>query len=306
MSYAQAVPRHEAAAFRGGADQRQHIIDRLIEERAPFMFGHAATRWTMRHLLYPWLGYQEAKDAADRVAVMSGPEILDHAAQYIGMTVHTLGAARVPRAGRVIIAANHPTGLADGVAVWSALSRIREDLFILANGDAIRLAPGLADVFIPVEWVKSRRSASGSRRMLAELSDAFRREAALVIFPSGRIAYMGWNGLRERPWMATVATLARKFNAPVLPLHIRARNSWSFYALSQVSTELRDVTLFHELLNKGGRRFELTVGLPIQPGDLPGDPAEAVRLLQHHVEHELPRASRQPPEWSARRSTRPA
>ena len=92
--------------------------------------------------------------------------------------------------------------------------------------------------------------------------------------------------------MPTVVTLARKFNAPILPLHIRARNSWLFYGLSQLSTELRDVTLFHELLNKRGRRFELTFGDLIDAADLPDDP---VALLQHHVEDELPRASRKRP-----------
>ena len=48
-------------------------------------------------------------------------------------------------------------------------------------------------------------------------------------------------------------TLARRFSAPIVPLHIRARNSWLFYALSQLSHELRDITLFHELLNKEDR-----------------------------------------------------
>jgi putative hemolysin len=115
------------------------------------------------------------------------------------------------------------------------------------------------------------------------------------MFPAGRIAYMTPRGLRERPWLPTVVTLARKFDAPILPLHIRARNSWLFYALSQVSHELRDVTLFRELLNKGGRRFELTFGDLVDPADLPADAGEAIELLRRHVEDELPRASRQRP-----------
>jgi putative hemolysin len=34
---------------------------------------------------------------------------------------------------------------------------------------------------------------------------------------------------------------------------------------------MRDITLFHELLNKKGRRFWLIVGAPIDPEALPGD-----------------------------------
>jgi putative hemolysin len=283
------------------AGSERHVLDALLEERAPTLFQHAASRWFLRHVLYPHLGYRQAREAIDRVQDMSGPAILDFAACELELEVRSLGLSRLPPKGRVIVAVNHPTGLADGVAVWRALSPIREDLKILANGDALRLAPSFAEVFIPVEWVKSRRTAAGSRRILADIAAAFRKEEALVFFPSGRLAFLHWRGLKERAWLPTVVTIARKFGAPILPLHIRARNSALFYALSQVSRELRDITLFHELLNKRGARFELTMGLPIAPDDLPEDPAEAVRALQHHVEHELPRASRLQPRIERRR-----
>jgi putative hemolysin len=279
----------------GSPPPARHIVDVLIEERAPHLLHQPVTRWLMRHLLYPVLGYHEAKEALDRVQAMSGPAIMDHAAAELAMRVRTLGLSRLPTQGRVVIAANHPTGLADGVAVWQALTPVRPDLKILANGDAIRIAPSLGEVFIPVEWTKSKRSAAASRRILADVAAAFRKEQALVFFPSGRLAYLDWQGLTERPWLSTVVTLARKFDAPIVPLHLRARNSALFYALSQVSHELRDVTLFHELLNKRGQRYELTIGLPILPDELPQDPADAILLLQRHVERELPRASRQPP-----------
>jgi putative hemolysin len=274
---------------------RRHIVDRLIEERAPTLLRRPPGRWLMQRLLYRRLGYHEAKAGIDRVQGLSGPAVMALAADEIAMPVRILGAPRLPAKGRVVIAANHPTGLADGVALWRGLSPIREDLRILANGDALRIAPGLGDLFIPVEWVKSRRNAAGSRRVLTDIARALHDEAALVFFPSGRLAHLRWHGLVERPWLPTVVTVARKFRAPILPLHIRARNSWLFYTLSQLSHELRDVTLFHELLNKGGRLFELTIGLPIDPADLPDEPAEAARRLQHHVEFDVPRASRAHP-----------
>jgi putative hemolysin len=272
-----------------------HIVDLLIQERAPNLLRGRLTGWLMREVLFPSLGYHEAKAAIDQVQAMSGPGIMAFAAQQADMRVRILGGSRLPPEGRVLIAANHPTGLADGVALWRGLSPIREDLKILANGDALRIAPGLADVFIPVEWTRSRRNPAGSRRVLADLARAMRAEEALVFFPSGRLAYLHWRGLKERPWLPTVVTLARKFAAPIYPLHIRSRNSWLFYALSQLSQELRDVTLFRELLNKQGRLFELTVGLPIDAADLPDDPVDAIQVLQHHVEVELPRASRADP-----------
>lgn len=273
----------------------KHLVDALIEERAPTLFRTALTRSLMRHALFPCLGYADAVAAVDTVRDMGGAEVMAHAMSSLGLGVGTIGSYRMPAHGRVIVAPNHPTGLADGVAVWGALNRVRQDIHILANRDALRLSRGLGDVVIPVEWAKTRPNPADSRRVLADVAAALRGECAVVLFPSGRIAYMTWRGLKERPWLATVVTLARKFQAPILPVHIRARNSWLFYGLSQLANELRDVTLFQELLNKRNRRFELTFGDLIDAADLPSDPNTATRMLQHHVEHELPRASRRRP-----------
>jgi putative hemolysin len=48
------------------------------------------------------------------------------------------------------------------------------------------------------------------------------------------------------------------------------------------------MTLFHELLNKKGGRFTLTVGGLIAPEALAGDDAAATLALKHHVERVLP------------------
>ena len=249
----------------------------------------------MRRLLFPLLGYREAKAAIDRVQGLSGAEIMDLAADTVGMRIGVLGGSRLPRRGRVVIAANHPTGLADGVALWQAISPSRPERRMLANADAIRIAPALDEIFVPVPWRADQRSAADRRVVVAEVARALRGEGGLVFFPSGRLAYCTPAGLAERPWQPTVVAVARKFAAPILPVHIRARNSRLFYALSRLSDELRDVTLFHELLNKRGMVFQLTLGRPVDPAALPDDPVTAVGLLQRFVERELPRASPREP-----------
>jgi putative hemolysin len=272
----------------GVDDRPAHIVDQLIEERAPGLMRDPLCGTMTRHVLFPWLGYRQAKDALDAIRGLAGAAIMELAAATIGMRIAVLGSAFLPRQGRLVIASNHPTGLADGVVLWRVLSPIRRDVRMLANADAIRMAPGLADVFIPVPWRESERNAASRRSLVAELGRTLRGEGTLVFFPSGRLAYCTSGGLTERPWQPTVITVARKFRAPILPLHIRARNSPLFYGLSRLSDELRDITLFHELLNKRGRAFALTVGHPIPPAALEGDPAEVTARLKAHVERALP------------------
>jgi len=74
-----------------------------------------------------------------------------------------------------------------------------------------------------------------------------------------------------------------------VPAHITARNSGLFYFLSKYSTEMRDMTVFHELLNKKNRPFEITVGKPIAPDLLRGDAAEVAAMLQKHTVEDLAR-----------------
>ena len=90
-----------------------------------------------------------------------------------------------------------------------------------------------------------------------------------VIFPSGRLAKRRWWSLHERPWMASAAMLARKYGLPVIPLHITARNSALFYLFDRIHPTLRDITLFHEVLNKRHQPYRIAVGAPIDPATLP-------------------------------------
>ncbi len=52
-------------------------------------------------------------------------------------------------------------------------------------------------------------------------------------------------------------------------------------------SELRDITLFHELLNKRGKAFTLTIGRPVPAAALPADPAAAAAAMKSFVEKDL-------------------
>jgi putative hemolysin len=83
--------------------------------------------------------------------------------------------------------------------------------------------------------------------------------------------------------------LARRHEAPILPIHLKGPPSMLFRAFNRISAELRDITLFHELLDKRGGRFRLTVGEPIAPAAFVGaDAAEITARLKDYVERVLP------------------
>ncbi|GAB4350202.1 MAG: GNAT family N-acetyltransferase [Oricola sp.] len=266
--------------------QKPHIVDQLIEERGQTLVKHPL--WPIiRPALYKVLYYDQAVRMADDVADISGIECFEYISRLLELDITIEGKEHLPKDGAFILVSNHPTGIADGVAVYDMLKDTRPDLMFFANRDAIRVNQRLSEVIIPVEWRTTEKSHAKSRETLVRTSRAFSEQRAIVLFPSGRIAYWAKGRLNERPWQATGIHMAKRYDVPVIPMHMSARNSKLFYLLSHRTPELRDMTVFHELLNKKRQPFRMTVGRPIDPGRLEGDVQDQTVRMQHHCEYVL-------------------
>lgn len=261
-----------------------HIVEQLIAERARKLMARKRLFRLVRPTLYRLLAYDAAVFLADAIEDKTGHEAFDMVTNHISPRTAVQGLHNLPEQGKCIIISNHPTGLADGMAVYQAIRDRRPDHLYLANADALRVIPKARDIIIPVEWVKDKRSHSKTRQTLIETRQALKADKCVVIFPSGRLARMSWQGLVDAPWESSAAMLAKKYNVPVIPLHIKARNSWLYYFFAAVNGELRDITLFQELLNKKGRVFQLTFGDPISPDALSKNADEATEMIRHIVE----------------------
>jgi putative hemolysin len=265
-----------------------HIVDDLISERAPRLT--ASPVWpVVRPGLYAILGYGKARRMADAIGPLSGQASLDHVSQLLDLKVSSLNLDRLPATGRCIVVANHPTGIADGIAVYDAICARRADAIYFANADAIRVSPRLAEVVIPVEWVVEKRTRDKTRATLDAARAAFEAERCVVLFPAGRLARVGKDGqLTDPDWAPTAVSLARKYDAPIVPIHVTGPTSTLFHLFDRFSKELRDVTLFHELLNKRKKPFRLNVGKPIPPSRLDIDATRATYALKAFTERVLP------------------
>jgi putative hemolysin len=265
------------------APRTPHIADILIAERGEKIVN--SRFWPLlRPLLYKILHYHDAVRMADEVAPLPADAAMAYVSQLLSIDLDVKGLERLPKDGAVIIAANHPTGIADGVAVFDAITKVRPDISIFTNRDALRINSRLSEYLIPVEWREAFRDRQKMRETLTLSSRAFREGRAVVLFPSGRIAYWKDGRLNERPWLSSAVTLARKQDVPIVPINVQSRNSGLFYWFANWNTELRDMTVFHELLNKRGKTFRLCVGPPIEPQRIAeGDPADITKRLQTHV-----------------------
>ncbi|MCP2680519.1 1-acyl-sn-glycerol-3-phosphate acyltransferase [Maricaulaceae bacterium NA33B04] len=268
------------------SESTRHIVDQLIEERAIRLRQNRILWLWVKRVFYPLLGYDKATHIADQIAPLTGAEAMDWSEDFLSMRVQAQGLDTVPDSGPCVIVANHPGGIADGIALWSVLKQRRPDMVFFANRDAIRVCEGLADQVIPVEWRAGSKSRDKTRETLRMAIDAFRTERCIVIFPAGRMAAWDWRKFRlvEQAWAPTAVSLARKFNAPVIPLGLKQRMSLMFYGLGQIHEELKHMTVFHELLAKRGALYQMKFAEAVDPADLPEDEAGASEALRQMTE----------------------
>lgn len=263
-----------------------HIVDTLIAERGQRIVRHPL--WpAMRPFLYTLLRYNKAIKFANDIANMPGFQCFEYMSDLLKLEINVRHDERIPKSGGFILVSNHPTGIADGVAIFDLLKSRRPDMMLFANRDAVRVNPRFAEVIIPVEWREEYKSKLKTRETLLLTNHAVKEGKATILFPSGRIAYWANGQLNERSWKTSAVGLARKYNLPILPVHVTARNSGLFYWFAKWSTELRDMTVFHELLNKRGDRFDFVVGNLIPVEHLDGDVNDVTKALEQHTVHDL-------------------
>lgn len=235
----------------------------------------------MRLLLEQLLGYHKTLRLGEELQHLDAKTIMDHMSELIAQDIKVTNIDNIPRDGPALMVANHPTGIADGIMVWDMISQVRRDAFFFANSDILRVLPQMNEVIAPVEWRIDRRDRNKTRETLQYTRKAMDEGRIGVIFPSGRLAKRQRLRLHERPWMASAITLARKFDVPLIPLHIQARNSVLFYLFDLIHPTLRDITLFHETLNKARQPYRLKVGNEVRTKWLSDSVPDALEYLRN-------------------------
>lgn len=257
----------------------EHRITPLIAERAPWLYKLRGA-YPVRRCLEWLLGLNKTTALAQSLAAADHAEIMGRMANLIAHNLTVRGFDNIPVHGPALIVSNHPTGIADGIILHHLIAQRRKDCYFFANKDILRILPQMDGMIAPVEWRHDKRNTTSSKETLKAFKAATASGRIGVIFPSGRLAKRRGLRLYERPWMTSAAALARKHNLPVVPVNIQARNSALFYLLDLLHPTLRDITLFHETLNKDRQPFRVTIGQPVQPSALPSCPEAGTALLR--------------------------
>lgn len=259
-------------------------INQLVQDRAPWLVNGSFLSKTIYAFLKKFLKFGETIYVGDHIQGMTGAEAFNWLGSEYTSHCEIEGLENIPKDGKCLLVANHPMGAADAVSLYHQIFKVREDVFFFANELFVYLLGSFKDVMAPVVWNKEKEIHSATKVTLERLNTFFGDERIGIIFPSGRLSKLTLLGIWDRPWEKTPITLAKKYNFPVIPVYIDAKNSWFFYFASYANKQLRDVSQLNELLNKKEYKFTIKIGKPIKHTDLSSHNDIAIQQLRYKSE----------------------
>ncbi|KFN40033.1 MAG: acyltransferase [Sulfuricurvum sp. MLSB] len=189
----------------------------------------------------------------------SGLEFIEAVLEHLNVSYKTIHRQieNIPSIGKVIIVANHPLGALDALCLIQMLCSVRQDkkVKIVAN-KMLGAIPQLKEFLIEVDNIGDKLS----KNALRQIDNALQAEEAVIFFPSGEVSRAGLFGIKEGAWKGGFVKFAKRNATPILPIHIKARNTSLFYAASWIYKPLGGLLLSHEMFAARNRVFDFTIG----------------------------------------------
>lgn len=176
----------------------------------------------------------------------------------------------VDKALPLVMIANHPFGIGDGVAMLSLAEQLDRPYRVLINNDLMRV-PEVRPYGLPIDFSESRKAVEMNLKSRAEARRLLQEGVTIVVFPAGGVATAAnpFGKAEELPWKTFAARLVQLAKASVLPVYFEGQNSPLFHGVSRFSQTLRLSLLVSEFRRMPGRRLNIYVGDVTPFSDIP-------------------------------------
>lgn len=156
--------------------------------------------------------------------------------------------AHIPRDGPVVIVANHPHGLVDGMVLAELVGRVRQDFKILTRS-LLTNVPIIQYHMLPVAFPHEPNAVRMNLAMRKLAMEHLGGGGVIILFPAGQVATTpGWSGRAlEADWLPFTAKMILKSKAQVVPIYFPGQNSRAFQWANKISITVRQGLLLHEI-----------------------------------------------------------
>lgn len=170
----------------------------------------------------------------------------------------------IPRDKPLIVIANHPYGILDGLTLGYILSQTRGDFRILANS-VFRKAEELNKVVLPVSFDETKEAVKLNLETRKVALDYLSAGGAIGIFPGGTVstAAKPFSHPMDPGWRAFTARMIMKSDAVVVPIYFDGHTSRLFQVASHLHNTLRMGLLIKEFKARVDTPVRICIGDPI-------------------------------------------
>ncbi|MCC0063096.1 MAG: lysophospholipid acyltransferase family protein [Defluviimonas sp.] len=218
----------------------------------------------------------------ERTGVPTGHPFFTKAVKTMGIDITTPAdqIARIPKEGPVVVVANHPHGLVDGLVMGELIGRVRTDYRILTRS-LLTGIPEIEEFMVPVPFPHEENA----RQLGLEMRDICMRHlqagGVVILFPAGRVATSKtmFGPVIEPEWNPFTAKMVLRSGASVLPIFFPGRNTRLYHMADKISATFRQGLLLHEIYRALNKPQAPVIGTPIPPEALKGRGADPRGLL---------------------------
>ena len=178
--------------------------------------------------------------------------------------------AQIPATGPLVVVANHPFGVLDGLLISWLVSLRRTDFKVLTNA-VLDGAPEARDWLLPIDFAGTREAQATNIATRAACLERLGRGECIVVFPAGGVSTSPTPFAKaavDDTWKPFTAKLITRSGAHVTPIFFEGQNSRLFQWASHVSLELRLALIFREVKRRIGTALPVHIGATLSPEDL--------------------------------------
>jgi putative hemolysin len=177
---------------------------------------------------------------------------------------------RVPE-GPIVIVANHPFGIGDGIALLALAEQLGRPFRVLIHNDLLKV-PEMAAYSLPISFEETREAMAINLKSRQEAVRLLKEGTTIVVFPAGGVATArnGFGRAEDLPWKIFPAKLVQAAQASVLPVYFEGQNGRLFHLASRISMTLRLSLLIREFRRLSGSTITAHVGAVLTWEELAG------------------------------------
>ena len=204
----------------------------------------------------------------------------------ITYNLNTEAAIDIPETGRLLVIANHPFGVIDGLILCSIIGKIRQDYKIITH-QVLRQAPAVKDKILPIDFSETETALQTNLETRRAAQQHLKEDGVVIIFPAGGISlapnFIG--PAFDSEWKTFAAKLAQTKDTTTLPFYFNGRNSIIYQMARRLSVTLGYSLMFREICKQMNGCVDVTFRAPIHASELAAFPnrAEITNFLRQRT-----------------------